>query len=81
VAIDQASVDLVNQEAALPESSLNINRAAGEDKFRGIYPQVDWAHQLDYAEQLGSGAGRIHWRKFKLIASNQPVEINGRSFA
>lgn len=56
VAIDQASVDLVNGEAALPESSLTTNRAAGEDKFRGIYPQVDWVHQLDYAETLGIGS-------------------------
>jgi len=56
VAIDQASVDLVNQETALPESSLSANRAAGEDKFRGIYPQVDWSHQLDYAEQIGLGS-------------------------
>jgi len=56
VAIDQASVDLVNQETALPESSLSVNRAAGEDKFRGIYPQVDWSHQLNYAEQIGLGS-------------------------
>ena len=56
VAIDQASVDLVNREAALPESSLTVNRAAGEDKFRGIYPKVDWTHQLDYAEKIGLGS-------------------------
>jgi len=56
VAIDQASVDLVNREVALPESSLTVNRAAGEDKFRGIYPQVDWTHQLDYAEKIGLGS-------------------------
>ncbi len=56
VAIDQASVDRVNQEAALPEADVPANRGAGEDKFRGIYPHVDWAHQLDYAEKLGLGS-------------------------
>jgi len=56
VAIDQASVDLVNQEEALPESCLEINTEKGGDKFRGVYPNVDWTLQLDYAEKLGLGS-------------------------
>jgi uncharacterized Fe-S center protein len=55
VAIDQASVDLVNAEPALAGSRLTTNMAPGEDKFKGIYPNVDWEIQLDYAEQLGLG--------------------------
>ncbi len=55
VAIDQASVDLVNKETALPGSCLKENRGAGEDKFKGLYPYVDWTIQLDYAEKLGLG--------------------------
>lgn len=55
VAIDQASVDLVNQETALPGSCLTVNTAKGEDKFKGLYPEVDWTIQLDYAEKLGLG--------------------------
>ena len=55
VAADQASVDLVNQEKALPESCLDVNLEKGEDKFRGVYPNVDWQIQLDYAEKLGLG--------------------------
>ena len=61
VAIDQASVDLVNSEQALPESCLKTNIASGEDKFRGVYPNVDWTIQLDYAENLGLGS-----RSYKL---------------
>jgi len=66
VAIDQASIDLVNQEAALPESSLTTNRAAGEDKFRGIYPR--WTGRISSItpNRWGSAAGRICWKKFKL---------------
>ena len=55
VAIDQAAVDLVNREHALPESSLTSHHGAGEDKFKGLYPKVDWPIQLAYAEELGLG--------------------------
>lgn len=56
VAIDQASVDLVNAEPALAGSRLTENTGPGQDKFRGIYPKVDWEIQLDYAAQLGLGS-------------------------
>jgi hypothetical protein len=56
VAIDQASADLVNQEKALPGSCLKENTNAGEDKFKGLYPKVDWEIQLDYAEEIKLGA-------------------------
>jgi hypothetical protein len=55
VAIDQASVDLVNMEPALADCCLKTNRKAGEDKFSGLYPKVDWKIQLEYAQQLGLG--------------------------
>jgi uncharacterized Fe-S center protein len=55
VAVDQAAADLVNREPALPGCCLEKNTAAGEDKFRGLYPKVDWEIQLDYAERLGIG--------------------------
>lgn len=55
VAIDQASVDLVNRETALPESCMSTNVKKGEDKFKGVYPEVDWEIQLEYAQTLGLG--------------------------
>jgi uncharacterized Fe-S center protein len=55
VAIDQAAVDLVNQEPALAGSCLKTNMDPGQDKFRGLYPEVDWTVQLEYAKQLGLG--------------------------
>lgn len=42
VALDQASIDLVNQ-------------AAGRDVFRELYPKTDWNVQLAYAEAIGLG--------------------------
>ena len=49
VSIDQASVDLVN-------------KTAGRDLFREVYPNIDWSDQLQYAEKLGLGE-----RKYELI--------------
>jgi hypothetical protein len=62
VAIDQASVDLVNAEPALAGSQLEANKQPGQDKFKGIYPKVDWEIQLEYAQQLGLGS-----RSYELI--------------
>jgi uncharacterized Fe-S center protein len=56
VAIDQASVDLVNSEPALPHTCLKSNIEPGEDKFKGVYPNIEWKHQLTYAESLGLGS-------------------------
>jgi len=55
VALDQASADLVNQSPGQPGSCLK-DLSAGSDKFRDVYPQIDWEIQLDYAEQLGLGS-------------------------
>lgn len=55
VAADQAALDLVNAEPALPGSCLTTNTAPGEDKFRGVYPEVDGAYLLEYAEEIGLG--------------------------
>jgi uncharacterized Fe-S center protein len=62
VAIDQASVDLVNAEAGNKASKLKKNWNPGEDKFRAVYPEVDWNIQLAYAEEIGMGT-----RNYELI--------------
>ena len=62
VALDQASVDLVNAEPALAGTRLTVNTEAGDDKFKGLYPNVEWPIQLDYAERLGLGS-----RSYELV--------------
>ena len=62
VAIDQAAADLVNQAEGLKTSCLTKNFKSGEDKFRAIYPNVDWEIQLEYAEAVGLGN-----RAYKLV--------------
>jgi len=62
VAIDQAGVDLVNAMPGNERSCLQIGKAAGEDKFRAVYPKIDWTIQLKYAEELGLGT-----RDYELI--------------
>ncbi|MBU0970886.1 MAG: DUF362 domain-containing protein [Proteobacteria bacterium] len=68
VAIDQASADLVNGQMALPGSLLTTNMNPGEDKFKGLYPYVDWEHQLDYAEKIGLGTRQYTLRRIKTLS-------------
>ncbi len=62
VALDQASVDLVNAEPGLADTRLKKHTEPGADKFKGLYPKVDWPLQLAYAEELGLGA-----REYELV--------------
>jgi uncharacterized Fe-S center protein len=56
IALDQASVDLVNAEPGLAGTRLEENIQPGGDKFRTLYPKVDWPIQLAYGEKLGLGS-------------------------
>ncbi|MHB8765097.1 MAG: DUF362 domain-containing protein [Deferrisomatales bacterium] len=56
VALDQASVDLVNALPGLPGTALQGGHGPGEDKFRSLYPAIDWAAQLAHAERIGLGS-------------------------
>jgi len=68
VAIDQASADLVNSQKALPNSVLKTNLNPGEDKFKGLYPSVDWEHQLDYAQKIGLGTREYSLKKITTLS-------------
>lgn len=72
VAIDQASADLVNQQQAIAGSALEKNLGPGEDKFKGLYPYVDWEHQLAYAQDLGLGTRDYTLVKIKTKAYKNP---------
>lgn len=62
VAIDAASYDLVNKQHGNHNSSLKCNHEAGEDKFRGMYDNIDATRQLAYGEEIGLGN-----REYELI--------------
>lgn len=55
VAIDQASMDLVNAQPPLASSCLKDHPDGHADKVRAVYPKIDWQHQLAYAEEVGLG--------------------------
>jgi uncharacterized Fe-S center protein len=61
VALDQACVDLVNNQAGLKGTRLG-DRVDAPDKFRVVYPNIDWSVQLEYGEAIGLGT-----RKYNLI--------------
>lgn len=58
VAVDVASVDLVAQVPGVPRSRAEEvgAMAPGVDKFRAIYPKVDWKAVLVACEELGIGS-------------------------
>lgn len=62
VAIDQASVDLINASEGIKHTALKKGFGRGGDKFRGLHPNVDWQIQLKYGEDIGLGT-----RKYELI--------------
>ncbi len=58
VAIDAASLNLVNAQEGLVNSALISHLGKGEDKFRGVWPKVDGRLQINYAEEIGLGSSR-----------------------
>ena len=68
VALDQASADLVNAEAALPGCCLKHNLLPGEDKFKGLYPQVPWELQLSYGETIGLGSRKYTLKRLETLS-------------
>lgn len=55
VAIDQASIDLINKAEPLWPSHLPKGLKPGDDKLRALHPHLPPAFGLDYAESLGLG--------------------------
>jgi uncharacterized protein len=53
VAIDKASVDLVND--AQTNKGCVIDNDHSLDKFTSVFPKTDWRICLDYAEKIGLG--------------------------
>ncbi len=62
VAIEQAAFDLVNREEGLKSSRLKTAHAAGRDKFKDLFPDVDSEHLFRYAEEIGLGS-----REYELV--------------
>ncbi len=62
VAIDQASIDLVNQQIGIPNTALKTNFQPGEDKLQGLNPKLTAEVQLNYAQEIGLGM-----RKYELV--------------
>ncbi|MCD6363518.1 MAG: DUF362 domain-containing protein [Synergistetes bacterium] len=63
VALDKASVDLVNNAPLNPYGPLGDREISpGEDKFSILHPKTSWKAMLDYAEEIGLGT-----QKYELI--------------
>lgn len=56
VAVDQASMDLVNEAQPLYPSQLPFGVTPGQNKFAAIHTHVPESMGLDYAEEVGLGS-------------------------
>jgi len=63
VAIDAASCDMVNNETSLPCTAIGHTLHKGEDKWRALFPEIDWNIQLDHAEKIGLGTRKYNLKK------------------
>ena len=55
VAIDRASIDLINGQQGFAGTHLAANLAPGEDKFKGVWDYTDDDYQIAYAAAIGLG--------------------------
>jgi uncharacterized Fe-S center protein len=55
VAVDAASVDLVNRQRGIPGTRLVKNLEPGGDKFKGVWSETQGLTQITYGEQIGLG--------------------------
>lgn len=55
VAIDAASLDLINQQSGIAGTCLHDHHRPGEHKFTGVWAKVDGDHQIRYGEAIGLG--------------------------
>ncbi|MDR2586114.1 MAG: DUF362 domain-containing protein [Prevotellaceae bacterium] len=65
VALDQACADLVTKASAQTGCIINKDGShpySQEDKFRHLFPNVDWEAGLDHAEKIGLGS-----RKYTML--------------
>jgi len=62
VALDQACADLVNQARGLSGTAMQNGHQPGGDKFRGVYPKIDWEVQLEHGVKIGLGR-----REYELV--------------
>jgi len=56
VALDKACFDLVNQQIGHQHSKLTCNHGSGEDKFKGVRPQINAEIQFNYGQEIGLGS-------------------------
>ncbi len=56
VAVDIASVDIINQQPGIKGTALEQACEPGEDKFQALHPHSQHRHTMEYAESIGSGS-------------------------
>ena len=70
VALDQACADLVNQATGLPDTVMASGHEPGCDKFRSVYPEINWQTTLEQAEKMGLGSRKYDLTKLEPLGKS-----------
>lgn len=62
VAIDAAAFDLINQQSGIRDTCLHDHHEPGENKFTGVWANVDGEYQIRFGEKMGLGS-----REYNLV--------------
>ena len=62
VAVDRASIDLINRQPSLEGTAIPEGRLSEPDKFAVLHG-VDWTPQFEYAERIGLGSTEYELRE------------------
>jgi uncharacterized Fe-S center protein len=62
VAIDRASIDLINRQPSIRGTAIPDDKLDEADKF-GVLHGVDWTHQFAYSERIGLGSSKYDIRE------------------
>jgi uncharacterized Fe-S center protein len=62
VAVDRASIDLINQQPSLRGTAIPENKLDEADKFNVLH-NVNWNYQFEYAETIGLGSTTYELKK------------------
>ena len=56
---------VVHLAQGLPDTAMQSGHASGCDKFRGVYPKINWEVQLEHGEKIGLGIRRYNLVKLE----------------
>lgn len=62
VALDKACADMVNKAPVVSNSIIGQSKNKEQDRFKAVFPHINWQVGIDYAEKIGLGT-----KKYEIV--------------